>query len=1266
MLTFITVGINAQLTINVTTNDNRSHINDKRVASLEGTKVIYEPKLTVTSLDKIIEVNCSITKDGNSYDIDDNFKLNNDSTAINPLSLTYYKGGIYELTITVKYKEKNNTENKQLFEKAKLVYIYGEPKIDFYEDNKWEVFEKTNVTLKPKNRQGGANWFFNWEKDRKTIAETEEHTIESPTQSESGKYTLKWKNSVGSGDDEKIWAQGTIDFDVTVFPTPSVSYSPSVDTYKGIKNERIDLEVITSGGKEKGWTYEWDKTKESQENNYKATLTEVQKNIHVTIKNTCKNDSITFTHDFKFIGYDEPSVDIDKASIETHPENAKKASISYKGGITDGWSVVWTDENGKQLSKENTVSTKDLTAGEHTLTATVKNALTDPFKTTKTVNVNIIKADTERFPSDGKIVSYKGKDYLFGVTPKGGKSWSYKWYVFDRATNSTTESLDYTTSSLNAKNLQEGNYTYQIISTDALQDDNLNIGRTFDIEIYSQPKVSRKSSENKPVYDGEKAKCELHIEGGYPGGWTYVWYKNGTKTPADQSGSEYTTSLNGKSSAKTDTIYCIATNKYGKEIWCQEKIYFYVTVNPSICILPQDNKTEYYYYSKEEEVILPVYTRIDQENTEKATWKYTWSRIDPKTGNSTIISTDESQMKLPYTVADKTSSEKIQEVIYRIEAVCSLDGNEYKSHVDFTVNLLDKPSYKVEKTELTSMGGLTEKLQVKVSGGNKWKYLWTEVGVKEQQEGNSEYFVKLKNNNKEKNTIKIELRLYEYRTEEDSINDTKHYALKEPIVYTITVYPKAKVKDVTFDNYYGQNRNIDATDYVSGGYPSGWKYEWYENNSYFRSDDYYYNSYLSYNYNSDKYVKNYQVVATNKYYDGTVWAKDTINVTINAWSRGTASRPENYLSNWDNGNTADLKINHTGGYENGWHYTWYLDDKKIGEDKDGVSWTVKMNDPENDMGESHEVTVNYYNELNGIKGCEGNTTYYLTYWPAPILADKLIIQDNGNVINNKDFIRVGNQIHMTANPQYGYKGGWEYEWKRNKSIISTDKNYSGTATLSSSKDTKYYEDVTYTATMVNYKANGSQWLRKYYEETFRIYNKPQTPTSLVKMGNGTTCTMVVTMPINDEDLRKKEYYLLFGYDDANGVEHYIDIPKEQTGGTGTQRWYNLTSNVFNDSKNKFWVCSVWDYSADNVQITSGKRYVSSKDEDWDGSSTDLFGKVTRGTMGEETTDINSIATDSGITVVGIYTLGGNKIPTPMKGVNILKMSDGSTRKVVVK
>ena len=46
--------------------------------------------------------------------------------------------------------------------------------------------------------------------------------------------------------------------------------------------------------------------------------------------------------------------------------------------------------------------------------------------------------------------------------------------------------------------------------------------------------------------------------------------------------------------------------------------------------------------------------------------------------------------------------------------------------------------------------------------------------------------------------------------------------------------------------------------------------------------------------------------------------------------------------------------------------------------------------------------------------------------------------------------------------------------------------------------------------------------------------------------------------------------------------------------------------------------------------------------------------------------MDSAKADAGVSEVARYSLDGRKLSAPQKGINILRMSDGTTRKVIVK
>ena len=91
-----------------------------------------------------------------------------------------------------------------------------------------------------------------------------------------------------------------------------------------------------------------------------------------------------------------------------------------------------------------------------------------------------------------------------------------------------------------------------------------------------------------------------------------------------------------------------------------------------------------------------------------------------------------------------------------------------------------------------------------------------------------------------------------------------------------------------------------------------------------------------------------------------------------------------------------------------------------------------------------------------------------------------------------------------------------------------------------------------------------------YTKTFTVYKKPQTPLSLVIKGKGASGTVIATTKLSDTDLQECEYYLVFGYLDANGIMH--DFASQLQTNPGEVRWSKqMPADIVNNSSNTLYV-----------------------------------------------------------------------------------------------
>jgi hypothetical protein len=151
--------------------------------------------------------------------------------------------------------------------------------------------------------------------------------------------------------------------------------------------------------------------------------------------------------------------------------------------------------------------------------------------------------------------------------------------------------------------------------------------------------------------------------------------------------------------------------------------------------------------------------------------------------------------------------------------------------------------------------------------------------------------------------------------------------------------------------------------------------------------------------------------------------------------------------------------------------------------------------------------------------------------------------------------------------------------------------------------------VVYGLKIDNYSPQGSVWITDKLSKEVLVYRRPKTPLKLQRKGNGSSCMFIISSEYNDNELEEYEYKFIYGYTDANGVEHMTEPT--------TNRYMKFDEEIYNDPSNTFWALSQWEYT--DALVTSGKCYANGYiDEKYDAS---VYGATTRG----EQTSINEVS-----------------------------------------
>ena len=384
------------------------------------------------------------------------------------------------------------------------------------------------------------------------------------------------------------------------------------------------------------------------------------------------------------------------------------------------------------------------------------------------------------------------------------------------------------------------------------------------------------------------------------------------------------------------------------------------------------------------------------------------------------------------------------------------------------------------------------------------------------------------------------------------------------------------------------------------------------------------------------------------------------------------------------GNQIPLSISVSGNQE-GWKVQW----KKDGKNLEGqTSYTyidnVVYNDLSGDGDKRTSIVGANVTFLSGDKVRFDKTiNFEINYWPEPRNISDFAIKDlyneNNKFTNDKSIdgaTRRGNALMFMAERAaggYGNPSVWKYEWTKNSSVLNTYTTVDGwESSFMENVDvvmgnTKDYEDIVYSLRTSNYQ-NGLWAAENIVSKTIRVYNRPATPTSLTKKGTGASGTMIaITNGLTDKDLEDRQYYLVFGYEDSHGNE-IRSFEKQQTNLGNTRFEAQFSSSEVNNSNYRFFVYAKWKYD-NNVEITSGKRYINGVDEIWDGSD---YSGLTRSVVDGDASSIMDVSDSIERSYTRIYTLGGQMVrssehlPSGIYIIETLCNGKKSTQKVVVK
>lgn len=357
------------------------------------------------------------------------------------------------------------------------------------------------------------------------------------------------------------------------------------------------------------------------------------------------------------------------------------------------------------------------------------------------------------------------------------------------------------------------------------------------------------------------------------------------------------------------------------------------------------------------------------------------------------------------------------------------------------------------------------------------------------------------------------------------------------------------------------------------------------------------------------------------------------------------------------GQSMDFPVHASGGKKDGWSFEWTLNGQQLNVSTGNYYLSLDDVSVER-MVDNYKVRV--INICDGELWCDTTRLFNVTVYPTPRTPDDIVIMDENRGVEVSTGIREGNSLILHCDEcSGGYPNGWSYKWMRNNSELGTLKDMNETVISGYSGNGKSNDMFLEYSCAVENIYNTIPWVQQTYKKEIRVYRKPQTPTSLRRKGNGTSGTLIATCGMDDASLGINDYYLVFGYRDANGEMHDVSSVSQQN--VGEQRWCSvMNSSGYTDGRNNAYVYALWKYS-DGVEVTSGLCMESHVEESWDGST---YNGVTRSVIADAT-GIKKLSSDPVSSINSkYYTVNGQKSDRMQKGLNIIRRNDGKFVKYV--
>ena len=721
------------------------------------------------------------------------------------------------------------------------------------------------------------------------------------------------------------------------------------------------------------------------------------------------------------------------------------------------------------------------------------------------------------------------------------------------------------------------------------------------------------------------------------------------------------------------------TNRISDDIADSQSFSFSIIVLPEIKVertIPEET----YSFIPEGDTKIAV-QRI--HNQDDLVWIWNWmfegNEISESDNNEIVLS------------AEMLKNPKDYQLIATVSCYNKNDNNKYyldNENITYTIHVVDSPKVKSfgnsDQDNIITCHGQKFNIDITTEGGYESEYHFNlysdgkEYGSSDKSEGTS-YTISYYNQTGA--IVSSDFTLKGHNNipavvSTTGLEQTRNVTGADKIFHaTIYPYPQVQFNDELNNYFYGSSLNKTLVNkYQMPDTGNEWKFTWTFDDAVLDSfeDKYDFNIDVPNGVDSERTTHKLVVNAKN-YYNGTLWAEQDLSFDITAWHRpqfdgivltheGT-SNPNVY-----EGHTFSLDALTQYGYPEGWTYIWKLNDNILSSNKNEV-FEAEMLGTDGNENQTYELHVE--NKIPGLTepfDFTSDQAIAITVWRKAenfnSHADASVITitdiENGANVNNR--IREGRELRLQVpQAQYGYQNDWTYTWNGNDT--KSPQTQLSVSKIQASGESMAKELRTVSLKISNIGPNGQAWEENTVTKQYTVYREPKTPTALAKKGNGFSRTLIATTEIEDQQLMDNDYYLCFGLQESNGDVTIIGEPQKQNGAGQTRFSTQVPQDLWSDT-DKLCVFALWHYD-DGTWVSSGLRFINAVNEDWDGSDYNGNGTYSGITRGGEATEIQEVKIENEH-IRSIYGLDGSLLENMQRGLNVVRMTDGSVKKILVK